>query len=108
MKRCCHYCGQDLPEHRLGVRLAPLEGRIFDYILTAGAGGISNDDLHELCTDGKRQKHTINVHIYNINEKLSETGYQIVGREIRKLVKAGNRYHDSDAITEDQAKALGL
>lgn len=106
--RCCHYCGQSLPESRLGVRLAPFEGRIFDYIVTAGAGGIANGDLHELTTDGKRQRHTLNVHIYNINEKISETGYQIIGREIRKLAKVGKRYHASDALSEADQKAFGL
>lgn len=92
----------------MGVRLAPLEGRIFDYIVTAGNAGISTEDLHELTSDNERQRHTLNVHIYNINEKISETGYQIIGRDVRKLMKAGNRYHASDALSEEQQKALGL
>ena len=105
MKRCCHYCGQALPEHRLGVLMGPLAGRIFDYIVTAGADGISNADLCEL-TGLPRQ--TLKVHIYSINEKLSETGYQIAGSTVRKLVRAGNRYHDSDALTPEQQKVFGL
>ena len=104
--RCCHYCGQVLPAHRLGVRLTPKEGRIFDHIVAAGAGGISNDDLYEL--SGVRERHTVNTHVYYINEKLSETGYQIVGRAVRKLMKTGKRYRDCDALSEADQKALGL
>lgn len=55
-----------------------------------------------------RNPHTLTVHIYNINEALSETGYQIVGRTIRKLVKVGKRHHETDALSPEEAKALGL
>ena len=106
---CCHYCGQVLPVHRMGIRFPPLEGRILDLVTNAGAGGIGNEDLWEIIFSGRRSvRHTLNVHIANINDKLAETGYQIVGRHIRCLEKTGGRYHDSDGLSEAQQKALGL
>jgi hypothetical protein len=104
-QRCCHYCGQVLPEHRLGVKMTPREGQVFDHIVAAGAGGISFDDICELTG---RNSRAISVRMFHINEKLSETGYQIVGRGVKKLMKTGKRYHASDALTEAQQKAMGL
>lgn len=105
-QRCCHYCGQELPEHRLGVRLGPKEGRIFDYIAASATDGISNDDLCDLTgiTPG-----SLKGHVYNINEKLMATDYQIIGRRnVRWLINLPQVHRDSDALTPEQQKAFGL
>lgn len=116
MHRQCHYCGQELPEHRLGVRFTPLQGRIFDLVLNAGQAGISNDDLRDILAISG---NSLSVNIHSINDRLVDTGYQIIGRAVRclgkfaasekrKLEKTGGRYHESDALTPEQQKALGL
>jgi DNA-binding winged helix-turn-helix (wHTH) protein len=106
---CCHYCGQALPVSRMGIKFTPIEGRILDLVTNAGEGGISNDDLYEIVLSARRsERHTLNVHIGNLNDKLADTGYQIVGRTVRCLEKTGGRFHADDALSEEQQKALGL
>lgn len=43
--RVCSYCGQTLPDIRLGVRLPPLKATIFDLIQRGGPDGIPAEDL---------------------------------------------------------------
>lgn len=107
MKRCCHYCGQPLPERRLGVRLTPREGKIFDLILNAGESGISNADLIEILGGSGGNRGSLHVHVFNINEKLADTGYQIVGRDVRVL-KQATRERPQDAISPEEQRRLGL
>lgn len=109
MKKHCDYCGQVLPVHRFAIQFPPIEGRILDLVTNAGAGGISNDDLYEIVLGPRKShRHTLAVHIANINDKLADVGYQIIGREVRVLEKTGGRWHKSDALSPAQQKALGL
>jgi chromosome segregation and condensation protein ScpB len=85
--RCCHYCGQPLPEHRLGVSLAPKQGHIFDLVCRAGGDGISRCDLADIVGC---EKSTIATHIYYINEKLRDRGYHIKGYGTYRLIQWGN------------------
>jgi DNA-binding winged helix-turn-helix (wHTH) protein len=106
---CCHYCGQTLPTSRLGVKFTPIEGRIVDLVTNAGPGGISNDDIYDLVFgESTTRMDALKVHVCNINDKLADTGYQIVGRTVRCLEKTGGRWCDNDALSGEQQKALGL
>jgi hypothetical protein len=78
-ERRCHYCGQGLPEVRLGVRLTPLKARIFDLIQRGGDDGITSADLFDIAfSDGEHSRETLKAHIYQINELIEDEGYRIV------------------------------
>lgn len=76
--RACPYCGQGLPEVRLGVRLTALKARIFDLVQRGGQNGITSDDLFEIALEGKTRE-TMKAHIYQINELIQDEGYWIKG-----------------------------
>jgi hypothetical protein len=84
--RCCPYCHQTLPETRLGVRLTPLQARIFDLIQRAGDQGITRSDVYLIAFDGRDTEiNAVSVHINQINEMLVETDYRIVGGGFYRL-----------------------
>ncbi len=84
--RCCPYCSQPLPEIRMGVRLSPLKARIFDLILRSADNGITREDIHAIAFDGcDRDANNISVHVAQINDRLVETEYRIVGRGFYRL-----------------------
>lgn len=86
--RHCSYCGQPLPEIRLGVRLTPLKARIFDLIQRGGQDGIDRGDLFELVFGGAGQcRETLKAHIHQINELIEDSGYRIVGHSVARLEK---------------------
>jgi hypothetical protein len=95
--RCCAYCGQTLPEIRLGVRLPPLKARIFDLVQRAGADGIDRRDLFDIVfgdDDAHARRHsfrTLKAHICQINEAIEDTGYRIEGRGVARLVNRSGR-----------------
>src|SRR5262245_7042895 len=77
----CHYCGQALPELRLGVRLTALKARLFDLVQRSGIDGISSDDLCSLLyPDGGGSHQTLKAHVWQINEMIADEGYRIDGR----------------------------
>lgn len=74
IKRNCHYCGQPLPEVRLGVRLGPVKARLFDLIQRSGDDGITSPDLCDILGIARE---TVKAHVFQINEQLAGTDYQI-------------------------------
>jgi predicted transcriptional regulator len=102
--RCCHYCGQALPEHRLGVCLTPTQGRIFDIVVRRG-GELDGEALSSRLGI---TRNCLKVHIRDLNIRLSVTGYRIGGRIAYRLFKSDERYHAGDALSEAQQKSLGL
>ena len=77
--RCCHYCGQALPEIRLGVRLTALKARIFDIVMRAGVDGISTADLYDIVCNEGQTRDTLKAHIWQINDLIRDEGYLIKG-----------------------------
>jgi hypothetical protein len=78
MKTHCHFCGQLLPEIRLGVRLTPLKARIYDLIHRAGKDGIASQDIKTIVYEHKKRvPKTIRTHINQINDRLEETNFKI-------------------------------
>lgn len=89
-QRCCNYCGQTLPEIRLGVRLPALKARIFDLVQRGGEDGITAKDLFDILFGAEQeppQRATIKSHINQINEALEDSGYRILGCGAYRLVK---------------------
>jgi DNA-binding winged helix-turn-helix (wHTH) protein len=89
-KRHCNYCGQELPEIRLGVRLTPLKARIFDLIQRGGEDGIDRRDLFDIVYAGEDVQRTVlKSHIHQINEEIEDAGYRIVGHSVARLARRG-------------------
>jgi hypothetical protein len=85
-ERCCHYCGQTLPEMRLGVRLTALKARIFDLVQRGGIGGIDREDLFDIVFgDSDVARSNLKSHISQINELIEDSGYRIAGRSVARL-----------------------
>ena len=109
----CQSCGQPLPVQRLGVRMTPLQGRIFDAVARTGENGIQIDDLFEYVFGDRNTTHkALHVHVYRLNQSLERVGYQIfVARMPRpatyRLIKA-KRTNPRDKLSARQQKALGL
>ena len=77
----CDYCGQALPEIRLGVRLTAFKAQLFDLVRRGGVDGIRSDDLYSLLyPDGGGSRHTLKAHVWQINEMIADEGYRIEGR----------------------------
>src|SRR5262245_21829956 len=77
----CDYCGQAVPEIRLGVRFTPFKARLFDLVRRSDVDGIHSDDLHSLLyPDGGASRDTLKAHIWQINELIADEGYRIEGR----------------------------
>src|SRR5262249_7172962 len=78
----CPHCGQRLLM-RYGVGLSPRQADIFDMIERAIAGGgIEMDVLADLMTPGmatNKPRNQIRVHVHQINNKLEEPDYRIIG-----------------------------
>jgi hypothetical protein len=92
MNRCCHYCGQLLPEMRLGVRLTALKARIFDIVVRAGECGVSGEDLHAIVyqdEDKKPARESIKSHVVQINDLLEDTGYRIRSDKLSRKRRSG-------------------
>jgi len=71
---------------RLGIPLTPLKARIFDAIRRAGPDGIGGDVIiHELGLPVSRT--TLKAHVWQINARLAENGYKIVGYGGYRLLK---------------------
>jgi hypothetical protein len=88
--KLCPTCHRPWPEVRLGVPLTPLKVRIFDAIRRAGPNGIAGDAIiQELGLPVSRA--TLKAHVWQINERLAESGYQIVGRGGYRLQSPPNR-----------------
>jgi DNA-binding winged helix-turn-helix (wHTH) protein len=84
--RHCHYCGQPLPEIRLGVRLTDVKARIFDLVQRGGRDGIDRGDLFEIVFgDSGVARSNLKSHISQINDLLEDAGYRIVGRSVARL-----------------------
>jgi len=78
--RCCSYCGQSLPETRMGVRFTPLKARIFDVVMRAGPDGISARDLFGIVYEnGEKSRATLKAHVWQINDAITQAGYRIGG-----------------------------
>lgn len=90
--RCCHYCGQPLPEMRMGVRLTALKARIFDVVVRAGECGISGEDLHAIVYQDEKEKparESIKSHVGQINELLEDEGYRIRSDKLVRKQRSG-------------------
>jgi hypothetical protein len=75
----CPRCQRPCPEIRFGVPLTPLKARIFDAVRRAGPDGIAGDAIiRELGLPVCRT--TLKSHVWQINDRLAESGYRIVGR----------------------------
>jgi hypothetical protein len=71
---------------RLGIPLTPLKTRIFDAIRRAGPDGIGGDAIiHELGLPVSPT--TLKAHVWQINTRLAENGYKIVGYGGYRLLK---------------------
>jgi hypothetical protein len=71
---------------RLGIPLTPLKTRIFDAIRRAGPDGIGgNAIIHDLGLPVSRT--TLKAHVWQINARLAENGYKIVGYGGYRLLK---------------------
>ncbi len=75
--RTCNYCGQPLPTHRMGAKLTPMQGRIFDLVQRSGDDGIDSESLRWIL---KMNRKTLKSHVYNINGELQLCDYRIYGR----------------------------
>jgi len=76
----CPQCHQVMPHStRIGVSLTPLKARIFDLIDKAGEAGISGADINAIVFENGRSRDTIKAHIWQINEALMDSGWQIIG-----------------------------
>lgn len=80
--RHCHYCGSPLPEIRLGVRLPPLQARLFDLIMRSGLDGITRNDLIAVVWEldvnhFPKLADTLKQHVWQINDAIRDTGYRI-------------------------------
>ena len=93
--RCCQYCGQTLPEIRLGARLTPIKARIFDLIMRGGEDGIEKRDIFDIVFSEQMVEHpernyypVLKTHISQINDAISDSGYKIMGeRGVARLVR---------------------
>jgi hypothetical protein len=71
---------------RLGIPLTPLKTRIFDAIRRAGPDGIAGDAIiHDLGLPVSPT--TLKAHVWQINARLAENGYKIVGYGGYRLLK---------------------
>lgn len=78
--RCCNYCGQALPEVRLGVRLTELKARIFDLVQRGGRDGITSADLRAILSDeSEMAPRTLISHVSQVNDLIEGSGYAIRG-----------------------------
>jgi hypothetical protein len=88
--RHCPYCGHEMPEIRLGVRLPALKARIFDLIQRGGRDGIDRRDLLGIINTDREKPichSTLKAHLFQINELLADTGYRITGHSVARLVE---------------------
>jgi hypothetical protein len=77
MTRRCECCGQPIVT-RLGVRLTPLKADLFDLVEKSGKAGISAEALAErVLAPHQRSRNTVNQHIYQINDLLGSTDYEL-------------------------------
>jgi hypothetical protein len=75
----CPHCGKPLEVvYRLGVQLTPIKVRIFDVIRRAGEGGVSAEVLSQLIFHHPDAKAAIKSHVWQINERIEDTGWKIV------------------------------
>lgn len=94
-QKLCECCGQKLPERRLGVALTPIKARVFD--LVKAQSGITAEQLRVRM--GMISPKTPQSHVYQLNDKLMDTGWKIVGKSWRgfRLVREGNSTVDKTA-----------
>ena len=94
-ENCCATCGQTLPPpFPKGVRLSPIQGKIFEVIRRSGQHGISRDSVHQQAyvddpDGGPEWGNVISVHVNHINKKLRVAGVKIEGE--RGRASAGYR-----------------
>ncbi len=101
--RCCHYCGQRLPESRFGIIFTPKEGLILDTLHRLGR--LSNIELQDITG---MSRNSLCTHINHINNKLAETGFHVTGAALRMVKHGPPRFHKADALSPARQKALGL
>jgi hypothetical protein len=82
--KLCHYCGQELPSMRMGVKFTPLKARLFDLVQRGGLNGIDRHDLLEMLQITNK---ALNSHIHQINSLIEDEGYRIRGRSVARLEK---------------------
>jgi hypothetical protein len=75
-ERRCPYCDQALPNTRLGVKVGPVKARLFDLIQRGGEDGVTNRDLSDILGIARE---TVKAHVFQLNEHLAGTDYQIKG-----------------------------
>lgn len=77
MTRRCECCGQELRD-RLGVRLTAVQRDIFDLVERSGKAGISSEAIFErILAPRGASRVTLKVHVYDINDMLSSTDFEI-------------------------------
>lgn len=87
--RHCHYCGQPLPEVRMGARLTLMKARVFDLVQRAGPDGIDGRDLFDITYAGQEApgRDALKSHVKQINELIEGSGYMIRGYGTYRLVR---------------------
>ncbi len=80
MTRICPHCHLPMKEMRFGVVLPPLKAALFDAVKAAGDVGVSTTELITTMTEHAGRSldaQTIKAHVFQINELLAGTDYQI-------------------------------
>jgi hypothetical protein len=113
MQRRCTYCGQVLPEIRLGVRLPELKAHIFDLVQRSGSVGIAPDTLMALAYSNgyglheSRHPKTLKAHIFQINELIEDQGYRIAySGGVYWLKNLNTKYNADDDIRKSVAEGF--
>jgi hypothetical protein len=99
MTRHCPYCGHEMPEIRLGVRLPVLKARIFDLIQRGGRDGIDRLDLLDIINTDREKPighRTLKSHLFQMNELIEGAGYRIVGHSVARLEKITTKENGND------------
>jgi hypothetical protein len=74
----CPHCQGWVYRTREGVRLTPIRAEVYDIIARAGSEGIKARAIQERLFWNPLSLNTIRVHIFEINELLEETSFQII------------------------------
>lgn len=76
----CPACGAILRMKRFGIEMSPLKAQLLDLVKAAGNQGIESQALLDrLPIEGALRQRTLNVHINQLNEAITDTPWRIIG-----------------------------
>jgi len=76
----CPTCGARLRMKRFGIEMSPLKAQLLDIVRASGNDGVESEALLErLPIKGVKRQRTLNVHINQINEAMTDTPWRIIG-----------------------------